>query len=647
MSNRKRLWKKLSLLLVLVMAATLLVPAVNAGAGEVTGSPANNAVQFLYNEYVQKGIDNSGYGVGSYALYVLKQAGVDVSGWVYNGVKYEDAVVNAVYNDLQNASTPANILAQDLLAVQALGRGDLAGQLVDILKNRQTENGFDYSIFSNMQAFDLMVRAGQLSVLNTAYAREYILGTRNTSVNDSAYGTWGYTYEGTYYPDFMTTAQAVRVLHYLDPNGNDADIQAAIEDGLAWMQKQQQADGSFAAGMDDPAIDTAEVVMTLKALGSDPAEWKSNDGKTVVDYLMNNVLNPDGSLGTSKNAMDAIWVLNACNLLGLQPTVWRFYLDPSSINVTPGTQQQFKAVWEDAYGPSDVTQWAAWSVADSSIASVDDSVYKGQVKATNAGRTVVRAVYNGLTASAVLTVSSLSGGTAVTTKSAGLAVVGMNGELLFGPSYVTVPKDDKWGLTALGVLDASGIPYHTSNWSWGVLVDQIAGVANSGMAGWMYAVNDSTDGLSGPEKYNLKDGDRIVWYYSKSMEQQPPKWDDLVRQASSGNSPVVNLPAPVSDSVLNAAIQSAGSAGQVVLQAGPDQTTLALSTDQLSKITGISKPLAVTVQNVQFVLSMDSLQVPELTTSDVAQLQLKAQKLSGTDAQSLTSSVAGQLKLVG
>ncbi|WP_353928486.1 S-layer homology domain-containing protein [Desulfofundulus kuznetsovii] len=655
MYNHKRMIKKLSLLLVLVMAVTMLTPAVNAGASGMPASPANNAVQFLYNEYIQKGINNSEYGVGSYALYVLKQAGVDVASWVYNGENLNDAVINAVYNDIsQPDNVPAKILAQDLVAVQALGRSDLADQLVEILKNRQTENGFDtgaYSLFSNLPAFDLLGRAGKLSVVNAAYTRDYILSNQLTqsTVPAEVYGAWGGSWTDdkgntNYFADFMATAQAVRALHYLDPGGQDARVQAAINNGLNWMRNQQKADGSFVAGWDDPAIDTAEVVVTLKALGRDPADWKTGDGKTAVDYLMNNVLNPDGSFGTSKNAMDAIWVLSACNSLGIQPTVWRFYLDPLSNTLNIGAQQQFRAVWQDAYSQSDVTQWAIWSVADSSIASVDGS---GLVTAKSAGQTVVKAVYNGLTASAALTVKSAAGGggtaAAVTV---GMAVVGMNGELLYSPSYVMVPKENKWGLTALGALDASGVPYHTSTWSWGILVDEIAGQANSGMAGWMYTVNGQVPSY-GPEKYNIKEGDRIIFYYSKSMDQQPPKWDDLMKQVSAGNIQTGNLPAPVSDSTLNAAIEDAGSAGRVVLQAEENQTVLALTVDQLAKITGVNKPLAVTVQGVQFVLSVDSLKVPELKVADAAQLQVKAQKLSSTEAHELVKPVTGELKLVG
>ncbi|NPV28083.1 MAG: DUF4430 domain-containing protein [Firmicutes bacterium] len=532
MYRRRGALKSLSLVLVLILAAAFLVPAANAGTSGAPASLVDSAVQFLYKEYTQKGIDNSEYGVGSYALYVLKQAGVDVSSWVYNGQKLEDTVVDAVYKDLQNVDNiKAKTLAQDLVAVQALGRGDLVGQLLEVLKKRQTENGFDNNPLSDLSAFDLLGRAGRIDVLNAAYARDYILGQQLT-VSDDVYGAWGGSWtdkEGThYFADFMATAQAVRALHYLDPTGSDPSVRAAIYNGLAWMQKQQQADGKFVANWwEDPAIDTAEVVVTLKALGRDPAEWKSSDGKTAVDYLLENVLNPDGSFGTSGNAMDATWVLSAYNLLSTQ-----FYINPTNVIKNIGEKQQFSAVWQDAYGnKSDVTQWAAWSVADSSIASVDNGVYKGLVTALKAGQTVVRAVYNGLTASAALTVAPSGGpGGTATTCMVGVAVVGKNGELLFGPGYVLLSKEGRWGLTALGALHATGLPYRLSD-KWEGFVEEIAGQAGTGMEGWCYTVNNAMP-MTSADKCQVKDGDKVIWYYSKDMSAPAPKWEDLVNKAA-------------------------------------------------------------------------------------------------------------------
>ncbi|SMB93216.1 S-layer homology domain-containing protein [Thermanaeromonas toyohensis ToBE] len=319
----------MSLIWIILTSLILSLPIAKGWTSEVS-SPADYAIKFLRDEYTKNGFQNHDAGVGSYGFYILTQAGVDVSGWVYNGESLKDAVTNAVYSDISNSSQiRAKVLAQDLVAAQSLGRNDLVDSLVQILKARQTGYGFDtgdYSIFSNMPAFDLLGRAGLISVINKVYAKDYILGTQNTKVGDRGYGAWGFTWEGNFYADFMTTAQAVRALHYLDPAGQDSQIQTAINNGLNWMKNQQKDDGSFVAGMDDPVIDTAEVIVTLKVLGLDPAEWKSSTGKTAIDYLMNKALNPDGSFGTSQNAMDATWALSAYNLLNTQ-----FYIDPSVV----------------------------------------------------------------------------------------------------------------------------------------------------------------------------------------------------------------------------------------------------------------------------------------------------------------------------
>ncbi|MGI9861282.1 S-layer homology domain-containing protein [Moorella naiadis] len=300
--------------LIIGLLMLLVVPA----WGEAAVSPLmDKAVQFLQHDYLKNGLLNSEMGVGSYAFYVLRQAGVDAGAWTHQGVTLREAVVKAVRNDLdKGGEIRAKQLAQDLAAMQALGEKDLAGRLLQALKNRQTDRGFEdigpLSIYNNMPAFDFLSRAGMLEQINIRLARNYILERQYVKEQNARYGSWGSQDGDQYYADFMATAEAVRTLHYLDPQKKDLQVQQAIQNGLAWMQKQQKPDGSFMAGMDDPVIDTAEVMVTLKTLGMDPTAWKSGPGKSAVDYLRDKSLNADGSFGTSGNTMDAIWVLWAC-----------------------------------------------------------------------------------------------------------------------------------------------------------------------------------------------------------------------------------------------------------------------------------------------------------------------------------------------
>jgi len=112
------------------------------------------------------------------------------------------------------------------------------------------------------------------------------------------------------------------------------------------------------------------------------------------------------------------------------------------------------------------------------------------------------------------------------TSRVGVAVVGMHGELLFGPATVVVAESNKWGLTALGALEAAGLEYSMSP-TYGNFVISIAGQANRGMSGWMYKVNEEIPMVAANEK-EIKPGDKVIWWYSKSMNNPSPTWEDLM-----------------------------------------------------------------------------------------------------------------------
>jgi len=452
------------------MVFSLVVPfaGVKAAEADSVSHLIDKAANILHSEFAQNGARNEDNGVGAYALYVLIQAGVDVSTWIYNGVPLKESVIELVYQDIAGSSAvPAKRLAQDLLAMKALGREDLVQQLLQILKSREGLHGFDSDIFSDFWVYDLLGRAGLISVVNQVYAREYILSEQNT-VAGNTYGAWGFAWDGDFYPDFMATAQAVRVLAYLDSDTPDQEIQAAIERGMQWLKKQQQADGSFAAYIwEDPLINTVEMIATLKVLGEDPASVKSVEGKSPVDYLLTKALNPDGTFGAVGNVMDATWALYGYYLLGAQGEQ-----EPPSTpqGSSQGEQEQ----------PSTPTG---------------------------------------------------SSGSSTNTCTVRIAVVGKDGELLYGPASVTVLASNRWGLTVLGALDATGLPYTMSS-RWPDFVESIAGQANIGMSGWMYQVNGSVPSL-GASQYPVKEGDKIIWWYSKDLNTPAPKWEDLEQRLSS------------------------------------------------------------------------------------------------------------------
>lgn len=690
----KKMSKNLSLLLTVIMIFTFFIPAINANGAEqfpsqvevsmaVVGEEqegddpeedefyhfdsncaschsgydveiVGNAVEFLHQEYLAKGLVNKEYeGVGSYALYILNQAGVDVSGWEYEGEKFEESVISAVYDDIKKESSDkpvnAKMLARDAAAAQVLEESDYLNQLVQILQDRQTEDGFGGSMYSDIPAFDLLGRIGLINEINTEQAKTYILGLMEQTVVGNAY-SWGFRFgdPAVYYADFITTTNAVRALNYLDPDKNDPEIQNVITHALDWMKKQQQADGSFVAGysaMADPLKYTAEVIGTLKALNIDPYAWKSSENKSAVDYLINNGINADGSFGKSGDAMDAVWFLYAYNFMD---TV--FYLYPACGIMDIGDQKQLKAMLKGKDGIFDVTADVEWSVADGSIIGANH----GLATALKAGQTIVQAVYNDSTASAVLKVNSPDPGSGkgdVLSKiKVSMAVVGKNGALLFAPSSFSVNSTNEWGLSVLGALDASGADYRIGLWEeWGYYIDSVQGLDSNGTGGWMYAVNNKA-GMTMAANCTIKNNDKIVFYWASAMEDQPPLWSDLLKlkDIDSGNTQIkAEDISSISDTELNKSLQNADSAGQVVLQTDETKNVLAISKGQLTKIEDIGKPLAVAIQGMQFVLSPEFLKLSEITANNSSQLLMKAEKMSDWEIQNQLPPFTGKLKLAG
>ncbi|OAT81313.1 DUF4430 domain-containing protein [Desulfotomaculum copahuensis] len=110
----------------------------------------------------------------------------------------------------------------------------------------------------------------------------------------------------------------------------------------------------------------------------------------------------------------------------------------------------------------------------------------------------------------------------------GVAVVGENCELLYGPADVTVNPKNRWGLTALGALDATGLSYNVST-RWSGFIEAITGQNNHGQAGWMYVVNGQTP-MVAADQHPVKAGDKVIWWYSKSMGSTAPAWDGLLKR---------------------------------------------------------------------------------------------------------------------
>ncbi|MGB9904862.1 MAG: S-layer homology domain-containing protein, partial [Desulfotomaculales bacterium] len=253
------------------------------------------------------------------------------------------------------------------------------------------------------------------------------------------------------------------------------------------------------------------------------------EGKSPVDYILNNALNSDGSFGTMKNDMDAIWALYIYDhTLGgkVSPeTRLGVTIKPLSAAISIGAREQYTSLLQNLSGNIyDITSDAVWTAENPDIANY---VEKGLFQALKEGQTVIRAVYSGLSGTAELIVNTTSNGTSGDCV-VDIAVVDSNQELIFGPASVMVSKNNMWGLTVLGALDATGLPYTMSDKYEG-LVESIAGRKNSGTAGWMYKVNNIMPALSAKDQ-QIKNGDKIIWWYSTDINSSGPTWDELLKR---------------------------------------------------------------------------------------------------------------------
>lgn len=108
-----------------------------------------------------------------------------------------------------------------------------------------------------------------------------------------------------------------------------------------------------------------------------------------------------------------------------------------------------------------------------------------------------------------------------------IVVVGSDGEVLFGPASVKLQEKEGWGVTPLGALEATGLSYEVSK-RWPDFVESVAGQRNKGQAGWLYKVNEEVPLVSAGKK-QLAAGDRVIWWYSRSITNPAPVWEEFIK----------------------------------------------------------------------------------------------------------------------
>ena len=299
--------RRVSLLLILM----LLFSLITFNVAEVHAISENLAYIAAGNNYraYEKGIEvgNGWSNITAYDVYILEKEGTDTSRWERNSTNLKAETIALINDNINSANAGIKFIAQSYLAAKEFGEAAKAGILLGKLFNQQNKltGAFESSdIYSTMPVYDMLAGIDDLDELDVEACKTYVLEEQNVEVaeDNELYGAWGAAqwyqigedwFLGEWGPDFISSAEAVRVLDCLYTIAPTVEIYNRINIGLNWLLNQQQADGSFLYGSwDDQVTNTAEMIITLDRLG----ERGSDAWNKAVELFENNALNSDGRI---------------------------------------------------------------------------------------------------------------------------------------------------------------------------------------------------------------------------------------------------------------------------------------------------------------------------------------------------------------
>ncbi len=439
-----------------------------------------------------------------YDAYILSKAGVDVEKWARKNTNLKEETLKNI-GKLDEGDSIKHIAGGYLLA-RHLGENEKAASLLGIIKEMQKPEGKfgenEYSIYSDAPAIEYLGRAVALDEIDVV----------------------GAVYAITNFQDDLTsTSQAIRGLHYLEKvtegNGLKSKITESVNLGLIWLGDLQRNDGSYiyVEEWEDPQINTAEILMTIKTLGLEGSnEWqdKFNDGLT---YILNNSPNPDGKIGMGTVAnytaiLDLAMALND----GYEAPETFIYLNSPKFEINKGNTKELQVNKFNKVGTKEgIGDNLTWDSDNPSIATVSNT---GLVTGISTGTATITATYGDLVAQGTVKVLGSSGGGTVPSDKQGTAYVTIRGDsetgtILSSTAYIWTDKEVSVLHMLEKVLQGQGISYTAT----GGYVSEIAGLAHQKpsypLSGWKFKVN-GIDADKGAGDFTLKDGDRVEWYYS-------------------------------------------------------------------------------------------------------------------------------------
>lgn len=589
---------------------------------------AVQAVRQCYNAY------QTGEFLSTYDTYILTKVGIDLSKWQKEETDLKESILAKIDETMKEPNKKADgkyvisakEMAHEYLMAQKWGETDKATTLVNALVARQSEDGsLDNNIYSDMPAFAALGRGGAISRMNDQTVT-------NIVYSQGKDGSWG---------GFEPTTQAVRSLHYLLKEEAISEDEKEKADksrisGLNWMEQQQQDDGSFTVSSEwngniyweDKLIDSTEVVRTIKTLNEDKflAELKeelhkwNKKGKSVIDYMTNDSYQ-QGKFGDYGTVMDTTCALDAYSILGAEiPDNVAVYLkvEPGDSELSKGGTQQYKATvyCMDNYEGRDVTDKVNWSVAEETIAEINEM---GFVTTRSAGGTEIKATYHGLVGTAALVVKDSGGGGGEGGNEKGVKVIvtGKGKKELYN-KYVQLSKSK---MNALEALKATGLSVktHPDNRNFVISVE---GQANEGSKGWMCKINGGEISDTA-DKAKVVNGDKVEWWYSET----PPAGGGIEKEELQEETGVAS-----DDQILVEALQKKGEALLDLAQLEDGKARLSL--DIVKELSNADKNLIIKKDDVRITFAPGAFltkQYEEALKDETSRIEISAKEVSSTE----------------
>ena len=420
-----------------------------------------------------------------------------------------------------------------------------------------------YPVNSNA-AVDNAAKLTQMAAQADQYAAPYVLladlqgnaGLTSEQVNsligvlkaNMGTGLFSYEWNGVTYASPDTAGAALAALAKY--YGTSADAEAVVDTILAALSSAMDANGSFGSANSD-----AMVMIGLLALGKDPAALTSVSGASVVNGMLSYV-----NTGTNQ---------------------FRYSGEDNAL----ATEQAFRALAALAH----FEKGKAFNVYDFSANPVEPG------RATGSGETEAPKPPVGTEITVRMTIKADSGywfNGSVTIPGEGATVY-----------HALIKALEEAGMSQVGA--ESG--YVRSISKDGKTLSEFDNGENSG---WLYKVNGDLPDV-GLTSYAIKDGDRIVWYYTDDWTLDPDAGKWYVKPVSSTITPA----AAIKDGIASASVSYKDLSEAISAAKKSGEDTVTITPEIKGKVNGIAVSLPKSAaanaakQGVQLIVETDKARV--------------------------------------